>query len=205
MSSPARSGAEILAELDPKPRTGVAHICMKPALVDEWQKANSDLIDSQTADAGNGRLAQGGTSTKTRKAAERVRELEEQIEAADVAFTFRKLSKTRHSEICEENPPRDGNQMDLMVGYDRDAVDNAVVLEALIDPVFESCEKKNCPHESCGTWQQLLAFLGPGEWAEMVNVVRELNEAVTTAPKSVLASRILDRPGSASRRRGPSR
>lgn len=198
----ARSGADILAEISPTVRTGVAHICMRPDLIDEWEKANDELMESQAADAGNKRLGTGGVSTRTKGLAEKVRTLEEQIEAADVAFTFHKIGKIRHSEICEEHPPRDGNNMDLMVGYDREAVDNAVVFESLVDPVFEECTKKGCKHKDCGTWQALLVFLGPGEWEEMTRVVREVNEAVTQSPKSVLASRILDRPASGSGRRG---
>jgi hypothetical protein len=202
----ARSGAEILAMHvgdDGKlvTRTGVAHICMRPDLIDEWEKACEELAASEAADRGKNRLGQGGVSKETKSLAKRVQDLEAQIEAADVAFHFRRLDKTRHSEICDEHPPRDGNMLDYTVGYNREAVDNAVVHESLIDPVFELCERKGCKHETCGTWQALLKFLGPGEWEEMANVVRDLSGAVTTPPKSQAASRILDRAGSASRRR----
>lgn len=201
-----RSGADILAAHvgeDGKPvrRTAVAHICMRPDLIDEWHKANDELAERQTEDAGKQRLGTGGVSKETKAAAERVRQIEEKIDAADEAFTFEKIGKTRYSEICEEHPPREGNQLDMMVGYNREAVDNAVALESLVDPVFESCTKKACKHESCGTWEALLRFLGPGEWQVIADAVREVNEAVTTTPKSVLASRVLDRAASGSRQR----
>ena len=198
---PARSGADILAELKPTVRTGVAHICKRPDLIDEWEKENDALIASEAEDRGKGRLGTGGVSAATKKQAQKVRDLEAQIEAADVAFTFHKLGKTRHSEICEENPPREGNLLDYQFGYNREAVDNAVVHESLVDPVFEVCGKKGCKHTDCGSWQALIALLGPGEWEEMASVVREISGAVNNAPKSLLASRILDRPASASRRR----
>lgn len=205
----ARSGADILAQHlgdDGKPvrRTAVAHICMRPDLIDEWHEANDELAAAQAEDAGKSRLGNGGVSKATQEKAERVRAIEEKIEAADVAFTFEKVGKTRHSEICDEHPPREGNHLDLMVGYNREAVDNAVAHESLVDPVFESCTKKGCKHESCGSWEALLRFLGPGEWQVIVEAVREVNEAVTTAPKSVLASRVLDRAASGSRQRARS-
>jgi hypothetical protein len=204
-----RSGADILAlhrgeDDKPRKRTGVAHICMRPDLIDEWQDAQDHLVQCKVEDEGKGRLGQGGTSAKTRKAAERVQELEQQIEDADVAFTFEKLGKTRVSEIQDENPPRDGNMLDYSVGYNREAVDNTVVYESLVDPVFDRCSKKACKHDACGSWEALLKILGPGEWEELTSVVRELSGAVSAPPKSDLASRVLARraSGSGQRERG---
>lgn len=207
MTDQPRSGADVLAlaqsDSDGKPvvRTGVAHICMRPDLIDEWQTANDALIKSKNEDAGKQRLSNGGVSSKTRELAKRVRELEDEIEKYDVAFTFKKLDKARHSEILDEHPPREGNLLDYQVGYNREAVDNAIAYEALVDPVFDLCERKKCTHEKCNTWQSLLKIIGPGEWEVIVQTVREVGGAVTGAPKSVVASRILDRPGSASKRR----
>lgn len=203
MTDQPRSGADILAEIKPTIREGVAHVCMRPDLIDEWEKANEELMRAQSESPGQGRLA-NGTTAATKKLAQNVRDLEDQIEAADVAFRFRKISKTRHSEICDENPPRDGNLPDWQVGYNREAVDNQVVYESLVDPVFAMCAKKGCKHDGCGTWEALLKVLGPGEWSEMAAVVRDINGAVSTTPKSVLASAILDRPASGSRRRARS-
>lgn len=202
MSDKPRSGADILAEIQDAPdRVAVAHICMRPDLIDAWETENDRLMELKAADSGNKRLGTGGVSAATKEQAEKVRAIEEQIEASDVAFSFHKIDKSRHSEICDEHPPRDGNMQDLMVGYNRDAVDNAVVHECLIDPVFDLCGKKACKHTNCGTWEALLKRIGPGEWQEMVQVVQGVNGAVTANPKSVLASRILDRPASGSRRR----
>lgn len=204
MTDQPRSGADILAEINPTSRTGVAHINMRPDLTDQFYEANDALIAAQAEEqtkSKNRMNPSAAVSDEVRALAEQVRAIEEQIEAADLAFTFRKIDKSRHAEICDENPPRDGNMMDWQVGYNREAVDNAVVLEALVDPVFEPCGRKSCKHEKCGSWEALLKLIGPGEWDEMVTVVREVMGAVKGAPKSQLASAILDRPVTASRRR----
>lgn len=196
----ARSGADILAAHQPVLAEAVAHICLRPDLVDAWTQANEALIEAESQKAGNERLG-SGTSPRAKELAQKVRDIEDEIAAHDLAFTFRGISKDRHSEICDEHPPRPDNNRDLMVGFNRQAVDNAVARECLVDPVFEDCTKKGCKHADCGSWQQFLAVCPPGEWDEIVTVVREVNGAVMKAPKSVLASRILDKGGSVSRRR----
>jgi hypothetical protein len=199
----ARSGAKILEQIQPRKRVGVAHICMRPDLIDAWEKKNDELNASKAEDSGNSRLGAGGASAKTRKLAEEVRALEEQIDESDIAFTFESMSKARYAELCDENPPRDKNVLDFTVGYNREAVADATVLECLIDPVFEECTTKGCKHTDCGTWQQFLTICNPSEWQELVRVAQEVNEVVTESPKSLLASRILDKPASGRGRRAP--
>jgi hypothetical protein len=68
-------------------------ICLRADLVDEFDDAEEELAASQVEDAQTPRLA-SGVSARTKKLAEkRVRELEEQIEAAQVRFQFRSMSE----------------------------------------------------------------------------------------------------------------
>jgi hypothetical protein len=78
---------------------------------------------------------------------------------------------------------------------------DAQIRECLVDPVFEDCQKTGCEHNDCGSWQQLTATLNLSEYGELARVAQEVNGVVTEAPKSLLASRILDRPARSSRRR----
>lgn len=195
-----QTGAQILADIKPRPHEKGTYICLRADLVDDYYDLNEQLAESQTEDAASARLA-SGVSAKTKKLAKQIRELEEQIEAAQVRFLFRSISKARFSELVDLNPPRDDNVYDLTVGYNRDGLQEAQVRESLVSPTFETCEQKGCQHNDCGTWQALLKVLNPSEYGELVRVSQEVNGVVTEAPKSLLASRILDKGASSSKRR----
>jgi hypothetical protein len=198
--SDTRTGAQILADIQPKPHEMGTWICLRADLVDDFRDAVEELEASQVEDATSPRLA-SGVSARTKKLAQKVRDLEEQIEAAQVRFQFRSMSRTRFSELVPLYPPRDGNIFDYRVGYDRDAMLDAQIRECLVEPVFEDCTKPGCEHADCGTWQQLTNTLNLSEYGELARVAQEINGVVTEAPKSPLASRILDKPAQSSRRR----
>lgn len=197
--SDAPTGAQILAEIKPRPHEKGALICLRADLVDDFYELNEQLVESQTQDATSARLA-SGVSAATKKLAKKVRELEEQIEASQVRFVFRSMSKARYSELVDMNPPREGNLYDLHVGYNRDGLQEAQVRESLASPTFEDCETRGCAHDDCGSWQNLLKMLNPSEFGELVRVAQEVNGMVSEAPKSSLASRILDKGAQSSRR-----
>ena len=201
------SGADLLARIKPRFREESTQICLRPDLLDEWEKANADLNEAQTEDARKGRLGTGVSQT-TKALAKRVHDIETEIDATAVMFRFRAMSKDRWQAICDNHPPREDNQIDLFAGYNRDAVTDAAVRECLYDPVFEDCtgikpgtKDQLCDHEDCGTWQQFVKKVNPSEWKELRDTVNSANRSVVDAPKSALASSILSRHGSASRRR----
>jgi hypothetical protein len=194
-----QSGAALLAKIRPRFREESTQICLRPDLLDEWEEATTELNASQVSDATNGRLASGVSAT-TRELAKKVQGLEDQIEASAMTFRFRAMSKDEWQALCANHAPRPGNELDLFAGYNRDAVTDASVRECLYDPVFEDCSKVGCEHEDCGSWQQLVKSCNPSEWAELRSTVQSVNRSVVDAPKSVLASQILSRRGSASRR-----
>lgn len=199
MSGP-RSGADVLARTKPVVREVSTNICLRPDLLDAWEAANDALTDAQAADTSGGRLS-SGVSTATRKLAQKVTEIEAEIDATQVNFTFRALPKDKWYGMLDEFPPRTDNQLDNYVGYDRDAVLNEAVRRCMIDPVFEVCTVTGCTHDECGTWEAFLKVLNHSEWDELRGTVNACNSAVVDAPKSELASRILGSPGSASKPR----
>lgn len=196
----ALTGAQILEQIKPKPHEKGTYICLRADLVDDYYELNDKLAESQTNDASSARLA-SGVSAASKKLAKEIRDLEEQIEASQVRFLFRSISKARYSELVDLNPPRDDNVYDLTVGYNRDGLQEAQIRESLVSPTFEDCDKRGCQHDDCGSWQALLKVLNPSEYGELVRVSQEVNGVVTEAPKSQLASRILDKGGSSSKRR----
>lgn len=195
-----KSGAELLAKIKPQFREEATQICMRPDLIDEWDEVNSQLTAARAKDAQSGRLGTGVSQT-TKSLAKRLTELEAEIEANAIMFRFRAMNKDRWQAICDNHPPRSGNELDLFAGHNRDAVLDAAVRECLYDPVFEDCTEKDCEHDDCGTWQAFVKLCNPSEWKELRDTVGSVNRSVVDLPKSALASSILSRRGSASARR----
>lgn len=219
MTAAPQSGADLMARIKPVRRRVTTEICLRPDLLDEWQAANEELSEKVQADAaeiGRRRLGSGSSqsdpddeslSPAARKIATRIQKLEGEISETSMVFTFEAMSKDAYQERCDQHPPRKGNQIDLITGYDRDAVLDACVRECLIDPVFEDCTEKGCTHRECGTWQAFIAVCNPSEWAEMRERVSEVNGRSEGSPKSELASRVLAKRVRASKRSaaGPDR
>lgn len=194
------SGADILARVQPQRRVESTMVCLRADLVAQFHEADAVLaqLRAEAAASGN-RLASGARETdEMRKQARVVRKLEQQIVDAQVTFTFTGMRKDEFRALCDDHPPRKGNHMDHMVGYDREAVVEAMVRQSLTAPTFEDCTDRECEHADCGTWQQLISVINPSEWGELRDTANLANSSVVDAPKSVLASQILDRRSSAS-------
>lgn len=180
------SGADLLRRIQPRLAEESTVICLRPDLMEAWEDANEEL---QSAVATGMAGARVGSKPKAQiAAAERVRELEEQIEANSATFRFRALTKDQWRALCDDHPPRKGNEVDLWTGYDRDAVLDAAVRASLIDPVFDDA-----------SWAEFVQVVNAGEWEELRKTANSVNRGVVESPKSVLASEILTRHGSASR------
>lgn len=184
-----QSGAEILARIKPRQKEVTTELCMRPDLLEAHEAAATELATSRAEDAGAGRLANGGISAKTRKAAEAVKAVEAQIAENVIVFRLRAMPQDKWRALCDNHPPRKDNQMDFMRGHNADAVTDAGVRTCLYDPVFDD-----------RSWADFLAVCNPSEWNELRAAFNIANEAVVDAPKSALASRILEKPARGSKR-----
>lgn len=181
MPDAPQSGADILARIQPRLREEATQICLRPDLLEAWETANEALMESQQRDVGDRRLA-SATSKKTLRLAKEVQDIEARIEESSMRVKFRAMPKDDWTVLCEESPPRPGNDMDQIAGYDRDAVTDAAVRRCMVDPVFDDA-----------SWNEFVKVCNPGEWAELRNAVQMVNRAVTSTPKSVWAERALSR------------
>lgn len=183
MSEPL-SGADLLARIKPRAKEVTTELCMRPDLLEAHEAASEALAQARVEDAGGGRMADGGVSAKTKKLAQKVREIEAEIQENVIVFRLRAMPQDKWRALCDNHPPRKGNDMDFMVGYDRDAVTDAGVRACIYDPVFDD-----------RSWAELMAVLNPSEWQELRHAFNLANQAVVDAPKSALASQILEKRG----------
>lgn len=193
MSEP-QNGAELLARIRPQLREEAANICLRPDLLDAWQEAEDALVAARGSTVGRQRLtgkdeSGNSASAEVRKQAKRVQDLEAEIDATMARFVFRAMTRDRYRAVCDKHPPRKDNQLDSFAGFDREAVEDAMVRECLVDPVFDDA-----------SWEEFLTVCNVSEWNELRDTVRSVNRGVTEAPKSGLAAQVLDKRGTGSRR-----
>lgn len=191
-----RSGADILAQIKPVLRVESTHLCLRPDLIEEHARLEQELneIEVATHDEDGkrtGRLA-GGTASRARELAKQITDLEEQIEATRVEFTFRAMPHHQWQALCDKNPPRENNQVDAFYGFNQEAVYSEAIRLSLIDPVFDD-----------DSWKQFVDVCNPTEWRELRDMVQLVNRSVSDAPKSPLASQVLARRGSAQKQPKP--
>lgn len=192
MSAP-QNGADVLARIKPQLKRERTQICPRPDLLEAWEAANEELVESRVADSGgegHGRMADRAdkVSAKTKRLAKKVQELEAAIEENSIWFEFEALPKDKFRELTDQHPPRKDHQLDQYLGWNREAVEDASVRACMIDPVFDDA-----------SWAELVKVLNPSEWAELRAAAERVNQAVTTPPKSPLASKVLAKPASTSK------
>jgi hypothetical protein len=184
-------GAALLAGLGEtfELREESVQIVLAPRLLDEWEAKQQALQEQLAKDASSPRLANGKQTTTAKKLAKELEDFEAgPISAAAVWFRFRAMSKDDYRALTAAHPPRKGDQLDTYMGFNREAVDDAMIRACLYDPVFADCTRKGCVHDDCGSWQQFVKKVNPSEWAELEKTVQEANRAVTQVPKSLLPS-----------------
>lgn len=181
------NGDDLLARVQPKLKEFRTQLCLRPDLIQKWEAANERLAEVTASGATNTRLAGDGPSSQAKKIAREVQAIEQEIEDASAWFEFRALPVAEYQALLVKHPPRKDNQMDMLVGYDRDGFSDALVRACLVDPVF-----------SDEGWKAFMATCAPSEWAELRSAVNEVNGGEVAPPKSPLASRVLARRGSAS-------
>lgn len=186
-------GDALIARVSPTLKETRTQICLRPDLVTQWEKLNEELTE-ETQKAVDGRLNQGSVSAKAKQFARKIQKLEAEIEDASAWFTFRAMPKDEFHALCAEHPARENDRLDMMVGYNREAVGNLLVRVCLIDPVF-----------SDAGWERFSATCGPTEWQELRDASFDANGGVGEIPKSQLASLILAKPSSGSASRAPGR
>lgn len=201
--APQETGADILGRVKPKRRRETADICLNASLIADFQREDERLNELKLQVNVSNRMNPGAEvmaeSDEYVAQAKAVRKIEQAIKASMVTFTFESMNKDEWRALLDNNPPRPGDRMDAVLGYDRDTVLDLLVRRSLVSPEFADCDVDGCDHEDCGTWQQLMEIINPAEWGELRDAANLANSAVVDAPFSRLASQTLDKRASGSR------
>lgn len=203
MSAPVepQSGADFLARIKPSVKEERVQLCLRADLLEEWESAQKELLEATQGETASAvKRLSSGMSEDARKKAERVQQIEAQIDETTAWFLMRQMSKDKWQALCDRHPARKDNEMDRFVGYNRGAVIDEAVRMCMVDPVFTDCKTRGCEHVDCGSWQAFVELCNPTEWEELRQSVNRVN-GVSEAPKSELASQVLGKADSISKPR----
>jgi hypothetical protein len=142
-------------------------ICLKGSLNSEWEEA--EVAAARAHDEFNGAVDRGeSTAPYAARRAEALAAFEEvdaRLKAASVAFTLSGVEEAIWKATQLRHPPREGQQLDAYLGYDRDAARPDLIRVALVDPMPDDA-----------TWARLLKKLNAGQLDRLYRAAKLLNE-----------------------------
>lgn len=169
-----------------RPET-VVRFCTNMALKAEHERAVAALDAERKASAADAREVPSAALTE---AAQRVRDLEAEMQAHTIEFTIRGLRRKRWVEFCESNPARPDSASDKQVGINVSALD-AVIPESIV--AVKTPTGEPVPFDAAAEWVELADEMTNGQWSDFANAVIQVNHEVRSAPFSPLASVVIRR------------
>ncbi len=165
----------------------VVAFCANLGLASEHERAVAALEDERKTAAGDPREV---GSEALNAAAQRVRDLEQEMAAHTIAFTLRGLRRKRWVEFLEAHPARPDNAQDKAIGVDVSALDE-VIAESIVS--VKTRDGADVPFIPAQEWVDLADEMTNGQWGEFAQAVIDINHQVRSAPFSPLASVVIRR------------
>lgn len=165
----------------------VVPFCTNLNLKAEHERAVVALEDARKNAAGDPREAGSPALTE---AAQRVQELEREMQAHTVEFTIRGLRRKVWVEFFESHPARPDNVGDKRVGFDTSALD-PIIAQSIVAVTRHDGQPEQ--FDPAAEWEDLADKMTNGQWSDFANAVIEVNHEVRSAPFSPLASVVIRR------------
>lgn len=162
---------------------GYVDFCEDLSLQADWEDAVESLEKARRNPSG-GRMAGPGSQAH---AAQAVRNIEAQMQAATVRIRIRSLGRKRWQELGAAHPPRPDDAQDQRLGINCSTFFDVVAKEA----IFGANDKTTGDvrdFDPKAEWDDLADNMTDGQYAEFVEKFLELNRGVTSAPFSRTAS-----------------
>lgn len=156
-----------------QPRTEKVRVCARGDLVTAHQEAVQALADATQADDS---LA---GSPQTVEAAERVKAVEDEMDAATVTFTIASVGRKQWADLLAKYPPSK-EQRRAGMDHDPDRFPVAVVAACCQEPEMTDDQA-----------QKLATVLPSGEWNKLWMAALGLNVTETPHPKLAAATELL--------------
>jgi hypothetical protein len=154
-------------------------ICLRGDLQAEWEDLERQLREAYAREQQDKRLNSGGES---RRLAQQIEALQEQMRADTVVFRMRALSRKAWSKLLKQHPPRKGDADDEQADFNTETFPVAAIRACTYEPNdLDDADWEHLLDDAITEWQ----------YVQLQNAAFALNSRRVDVPNSFAASRIL--------------
>jgi hypothetical protein len=147
--------------------TATEDICLRGSLNAKWEQA--EVAAARAHDEYNTAIERGEATApyaaRRTEALAAFEAVDAELKAASIQFTLSGVEEAVWKATQLRHPPREGQQLDTYLGYNRDAARADLIRVALIDPVPDDQQ-----------WARLLKKMNAGQLERLYRAARKLNE-----------------------------
>ncbi|QWY79645.1 tail assembly chaperone [Arthrobacter phage Persistence] len=152
-------------------------------------KAAHEAAEAEYIRENQKQLADPRLGNTVRKKAERVQELEAQMQESTVTFLIRGMKRGDWQELTGSNPPRDKNQLDATYGYNIEAVMVTAIPKSIVQVTNQQGEA--LPFDPAAEWEALADDMTNSQYEDFILAVIKVNAGRNDIPFSLSASRTI--------------
>jgi hypothetical protein len=161
-------------------------LILDEALNAQWRGYQAQLAKAADSDVETGSLARPATTEISLK----MDEIRDQVEASTITFAFEKLDWRVRVRVQAEHPPREGNRLDNLRGYNIETYTPAIIRASCVS--VTDTEGDTATEIPDDLWDKLLgvpgsdvkADLGYAQVDQLYRAATEVNDTVTAVPPS---------------------
>ncbi|AYR00967.1 tail assembly chaperone [Arthrobacter phage Hestia] len=150
-------------------------------------KAAHEAAEAEYNAANAKRLADPRFADATRKLAQAVLDIEEQMKDQSVEFLIRGLPRGQWTELTAEHEPREGNTLDSSYGFNLEAVMTTAIPKSI--EAVENSKGEALPFDPAADWEQLAEDMTNSQYEDFVLAVLRVNAGRNDVPFSLSAFR----------------
>lgn len=158
-----------------------------PFCLDGDLKAAHEAAEAEYTRENSRRLADPRLGSTVRKLAEKVQDLEAQMQDSTVTFLIRGLKRGEWAELTAANPPREKNSMDANHGYNIEALMLTAIPKSIVG--VENNKGEPLPFDPATEWDGLAEEMTNSQYEDFVLAVYKVNAGRNDVPFSLSAFR----------------
>lgn len=146
-------------------------VCLRGNLYAEFQAAEEELGQALLNQAGM------GEDPQVEVLRDRVRDVQDRMRAGTLTLTVRAIPKPDFDALLLAHPPRDDHPRDAQNGFNRDAVNDALIRACIVTPEMTDAR-----------WGKLIKVLVTAQYQQVLEAVNAVNFTPVDVPFSYAAS-----------------
>ncbi|WNM64504.1 tail assembly chaperone [Arthrobacter phage MidnightRain] len=151
-----------------------------PFCLDGDLKAAHEAAEAEYARENNRRMADPRLGSTVRKLAEKVQDLESQMQDSTVTFLIRGLKRGEWVELTGEHPPREKNTLDASYGYNVEAVMLEGIPRSIV--AVENSKGEPLDFDPAAEWDALAEDMTNSQYEDFILAVLKVNAGRNDVP-----------------------